>query len=147
TSSWDTPANNPLLLHKLVDAPVAEVRRIDGSRAVDGYLMWSINLAGNLAKRPQYAQNLAVQIHLDDARIIAVAHVKNIFAPHVVQSLRHTKIRPLAQKLALLIEDLHALVHAVGHIQAPPAVNGNIVHQREFAIAGPFRAPLAQVFA
>src|SRR5579864_2951113 len=60
-----------LLLHKLVDAPVAEVRRIDGSRAVHRYIMWGIDLAGDLAERSQHAQNLTVQIHLDDARIIA----------------------------------------------------------------------------
>jgi hypothetical protein len=41
-----------IVLHKLVDAPVAEVRRIDGSPAVHGYVMWSINLAGNLPDDP-----------------------------------------------------------------------------------------------
>ena len=60
---------------KLVDAPVAEIRRIDGSPAVHGYVMWGINLAGNLSKRSHQPQNLAVQIDLDDARIGAVAHV------------------------------------------------------------------------
>jgi len=57
----------PLFFHKLVDAPVAEVRRIDGPRAVHGDVMWDINLAGNLAERTQHTQNLAVQIHLDNA--------------------------------------------------------------------------------
>ncbi len=44
----------PLLSYKLVDAPVAEVRRIDCPRAVHGDVMWNINLAGNLAERTQH---------------------------------------------------------------------------------------------
>ena len=67
TGARDPTWRWPLFFHKLVDAPVAEVRRIDGPRAVHGDVMWDINLARNLAERTQHTQNLAVQIHLDNA--------------------------------------------------------------------------------
>ena len=55
--------------------------------------------------------------------------------------IRETDVRPVGQVLPVGVEDLHALVQAIGHIDPSISIHIDTVHRVELAITGPVSTP------
>src|SRR5260370_38977176 len=133
--------------HKLLDTPVLDLDDVNSSAAVDSNAVRKIELARELSVMAEHAQYLPVQVQLENAIVLSIAHVDGVFAGYVIQAPGRSDIRPLSEKLAVLIEDLHAFVGTVGYVDAAGFVEHDIVNQVELSIARAFRAPMHQVLA
>src|SRR5205085_4902790 len=78
--SRGTQLGRPLFRHELLDAPVLDFGHVDGAAAVHCQIVREVQLAWNLSVRPQYAQDLAIQVELDNAIVQAVAHIQRVVA-------------------------------------------------------------------
>src|SRR6266576_3708441 len=114
-------------VRKLLDTPVLDLDYVDSSRAVNPDAVREIKLAWKLAIAAEHTQYLPVQVQLDDAIILAVAHIDRVFAGDVVQAPWRSDVRPLAEKLPNAVEYLHALVGAICNVNAAGFVQNNIV--------------------
>src|SRR5437016_1734656 len=129
-------------VRKLLDTPVLDLDYVDSSRAVNPDAVREIKLAWKLAVAAEHAQYLPVQVQLDDAVILAVAHVDGVFAGDVVQAPWRSDVRPFAEKLSVAVEYLYTLIGAIGNVNAAGFVQDNIVDQVEFTVAGSLLAPV-----
>src|ERR1700730_4966454 len=118
---------------ELLRPPVFDLDYIDRSGAVDSDAVREIKFPWKLAVAAEHSQNLPVQVQLDDAVILSIAHVEGVFAGDVVQTPWRSDVRPLAEKLPGAVEYLYALVGAIGNVNAAGFVQNNIVDQVEFA--------------
>src|SRR5262249_47957454 len=93
------------------------------------------------------AEDLAFEVQLDDAVVLAVAHVDGLLLGDVVDAPRGADAGPLSAVLAVGGEDLDALVGPVGNVDEALLIDLDVVDEVELAVAGSFRAPLADELA
>src|SRR5678815_314208 len=77
--------------------------------------------------RAPEVETLAVLVELHQTR------VRPVDDPHVAVTRQHdvvslAEIRPYVERLARLIEDLHAAIRAIGDVDASVLINGDAVH-------------------
>src|ERR1700730_13550814 len=132
---------------KLLHTPVLDLHYVNSPSAVNSDAVREIKLAWKLPIAAEHAQYLPVQVQLDDAVILTIAHIDGIFTGDVIQAPRRSDVRPFAEKLSVAVEYLHTLVSSIGDVNAAGFVQNNIVNQVEFAVAGSLLAPVGQVLA
>src|SRR5437899_3050384 len=95
---------------EFLDSPILDLGYVDCAGAVYGDVVCVVELAWDLAVAAQDAEHLSVQVELDDAIVLAVAHVDRVLSRHVLQTPGRADVGPLAEELAARIENLDALV-------------------------------------
>ena len=108
--------------------------------ALAGLLLAQTQLARHLASLPMGAKNGSVRVELQESVPSGVADVDRLILGDV-DAKRRPEVLPLAQEVAIRIEDLDAKVLAVANVDEPLFVHGDPVGQVELAFAGTGPAP------
>src|SRR5664280_3831865 len=129
-----------------LETPVQHIRYINGLVSPNGHEVSPSHLAGFMPRFTKRSQDPAVLVQFDNAIISAICH-PNVLIGCDHQTIRVADAGPLVNEVAILVEDLYALILTVADIDATLLVDGNRVGQIEFSWACAVLAPGLDVIA